>query len=140
MALSASSWLASRPRPAPSAARIASSARRPSPRINSRFATLAVAMSRTNATAARSASIAGLVSPTMTLWNGRTIGVNPFGTFLVPRVSNSRVRDVSSAVAWSIVTPGLSRAIMSISRRAASPNVLLMGTDRVVLHASTPRG
>ena len=54
--LSVSSWRTSRPRPAPSAVRIATSFRRAAPRMRSRFATFAHAMSSTNATAPASIS------------------------------------------------------------------------------------
>ena len=57
--LSVSSWRTSRPRPAPSAARIASSRLRRSMRASIRFATFAQAISRTQPTAPSSTSSVG---------------------------------------------------------------------------------
>ena len=77
--LSANTWRTILPRPAPSAARTASSPRRASPRINNRFATFALAISSTSPTAANSASMAVRTSPTTTSANGRTTGTRPRG-------------------------------------------------------------
>ncbi len=63
-----------RRRSAPSASCTASSARRPSPRSNSRFATFTVAIRSTMATAAMSARIASRDSPTITSANECTTG------------------------------------------------------------------
>ena len=75
--LSANTWPAMRPRPAPSAARSASSPRRLSPRISNRLATLALAISRTSATAPKSAIIVPRTSPITTSEKGRTTMLKP---------------------------------------------------------------
>ena len=62
--LSVSSWRTSRPRPAPMAARNASSRSRTDARASSRFATLVHAISSTHATAPSSTRIAGRIRPT----------------------------------------------------------------------------
>ncbi len=70
--LSVISCRSSRPRPAPTAVRTAISRRRASDRAISRLATLAQAMSRTNATAAISVSSAGRSAPNSSTSSGLT--------------------------------------------------------------------
>ena len=63
-------WRSSRPRPAPSAVRIANSRCRVSARASSRFARLAQAISSTNPTAACSTQMARLALPTISCCTG----------------------------------------------------------------------
>ena len=68
-------------RPAPSAARIASSLRRPSARANSRLPTLAQAISSTSATAASSITSDVRMSPTISSCSGTTVAPQPVFSF-----------------------------------------------------------
>ena len=117
--LSVISWRSSRPRPAPSAVRTAISRRRASDRAISRLATLAQAMSRTNATAAISVSSAGRSAPNSSTSSGLTstaaflVGVR-VRLFEPPRDAR-RGRFARAAR----VTPGLSRASAANPRDAA---------------------
>ena len=128
------------PRPAPNAARMANSPRRPSPRINSRLATFALAMSNTNPTAANNAISVIRTSPMITSAKERTTGMRPRCAFAGASASSCAFNAAISLAACSLVTPGRSRPIRFTSRRAAFPNGPSVGTDFVVLQISTPVG
>ena len=109
--LSVSSCRMIRPRPAPMAARSATSRLRAVARTSSRFATLAQAISRTNATAALRISSVGRAFLTNTCCIRSTL--KPL--FVPQRLSGTsrgirRADSFSRACACSSVTPGLSRA------------------------------
>ena len=106
--LSASNWRTSRPRPAPSAARTASSRWRAVARASRRLATFAQAMRSTKATAPASTKSAGRMSPVSCCRSGTTFDVHP-----VLKSGNICVRlaetCVISACACSTAMPGLRR-------------------------------
>ncbi len=99
-----------RPRPAPSAARIAISLRRPNALARRRLPTLAHAMSRTSATAPSSISKVVRMSPTITSCNGTTVAPHPALACGYSRSSRDEIRSISD---WArrTSTPGLRRAI-----------------------------
>ncbi len=106
--LSASSWRTSLPRPAPSAARTASSRWREVARASSKFATLAHAMRRTKATAPARTRRAGRTSPVSCSRTGTTRDVQPVlksGNICVSCADTC----VMSSCARSALMPGLSR-------------------------------
>jgi hypothetical protein len=117
--------------PAPKAARIASSWRRPSARTRSRFATLAQAINNTMPTVPISTQSVPPISPTRTSWSGRRLGamrasvycarlkLGLMGNF-VGAISSIRPR---SALACASVTPGLSLAMpwqQKLNRRTSA--------------------
>ena len=116
--LSVSSSRAMCPRPAPSAARIASSCCRPSARTRSRLATLAHAISRTRPIVPISSHSDVPASPMRSCFSGRTTGARRASSNILTlnpgnggkRVNESGIMRATSAVACAIVTPGLSRA------------------------------
>jgi hypothetical protein len=111
--LSVTSWRTMRPRPAPSAARIASSLWRAVPRASCRCATLTHAISRTSPTAASSVQSAGRTSSKSLSSSGTSVAVWPL--FVSGYWSSScRSMPTTSARACATVAPGASRA----SRRA----------------------
>ena len=107
--LSVSSCRMMRPRPAPMAARIAISRRRPTARASSRFATLAQAISSTKLTAPTRTrreertllTRASRIGSTLKAW----FFPNAFGYFR----RKSSAESFSLALAWARVTPGFKR-------------------------------
>ena len=98
-----------RARPAPSAARIASSFRRDNVRVKSRLPTLAQAISSTSDTAARRTTNGVRRSPTSTSWSGITVAPQPALSLGYSRSSRVEMA-VISALACASVTPGFRRA------------------------------
>ena len=105
--------------PAPNAARIASSCRRPSTRTSSKFATFAQAISSTIAMDPISTHKTLPTSPTTSCFNGRRFGAIPAfsNSFMLNPSGAGKLRfaignmRATSALACAIVTPGFSRAI-----------------------------
>ncbi len=98
-----------RPRPAPIAARIAISRRRPEARASSRFATFAQAISRTSATAlSRTQSVE---RTSLTSSSCRLCDVNAAlrSSAVGYRWRYSLAESFRRACAWSSETPGFSR-------------------------------
>jgi hypothetical protein len=130
--LSTSNALAIRARPAPSAARTASSWRRASARTSMRFAMLAHAISSTAPIAPMSTHNVLATLPTRSSFNGRTVGrmrqLFVRSTGLSDQASNQigsmRSR---SARASAAVTPGASRASAS---KLKLPNGFCAGSSR----------
>jgi hypothetical protein len=117
--LSTSIARAIRPQPAPSAARIASSCWRASARTSNRLATFAQAITSTSASVPITTQSAVPTSPTISCFRGWTWGARrafwncvksmPGGVGQAfNQIPNMRA---TSALACSMVTPGLSRAI-----------------------------
>ncbi len=98
------------PRPAPNAVLMAISFRRDKVLASTRLATLAQAISRTKTTAPNNTSSAGRMSPTNCSRNGTTVAPHPLSS---SGYCCSRRCEMlpSSALAWRISTPDLSRAM-----------------------------
>ena len=107
--LSVSSWRMIRPRPAPMAARSATSRLRAVARTSSRLATLAQAISRTNATAALRMSSVGRALLTNTCCSGSTLKLCSPAAPVETSRENRCADCFSRACACSSVTPGLTR-------------------------------
>ena len=134
--LSVNSCLTSRPRPAPRAARIATSCWREPARASSRLATLTHAMSNTNATAPRRTSNAVRTLPTIASCSGATVAPSQF---LSSRYSSAsrRVIPAISARACSIVAPGLRRATTSRIRTGRMRGMAWSGIVEYGMNTST---
>ena len=104
-----SCWMI-RPRPAPTAARIASSRARPSTRAKSRFARFAQAISSTHPTAPSSTSRPHRTSDTMSSRSGRTTAPQPLSSAGYSRSSRCEIV-VISACARRTSTSGRRRPI-----------------------------
>ena len=123
--LSVTSCRTRRPRPAPSAVRIANSRIRVRARDSVRLATLTQAMKRRRATPAISSRSCGRTSVTRSSCSGETVIPQP--TFLPARSFCSVAAMTSiSARACSTVTPGLSRATADIQRPPVSRKLASM--------------
>ena len=107
--LSASSWRTSRQRLPPSAARTASWRSRWDARTRSRFATLAQAISSTNATAPMSASRAGRTSATRSAFIGSTRKCRPDVSLIGNAFRSLAASTSTCACARPTVTPSSSR-------------------------------
>ena len=129
--LSVTSCRTRRPRPAPSAVRIANSRMRVRARDNVRLATFTQAMNRRSATPAVRSKSCGRTSVTRSSCSGVTVIPQP--TFLPARSFCSVAAMTSiSARACSMVTPGLSRATADIHRPPVSRKLasMVMGSQR----------
>ena len=115
--LSASDSRTSRQVLAPSATRTAASRSRPDARTSSRLATLAQAISSTNATAAARIFSAGRMPPTVRSSIGSASAVQPEWVSGWSRSIRAATR-FSAASASSRVTPGLSRPATRRNRRS----------------------
>ena len=128
--LSASSWRIRCPRPAPSAARIASSRRRPVARAMSRLETFAHAISRTSPTAPWMTSSASRTSPTSILADRRDAHVRARRSSVVALLDGDAdsvqillrlgpaSRPVSTApIAWKYWTSRLVSGSFDVDRR-----------------------
>ena len=109
--LSVSSWRTSCPRPAPSAARTASSRSRRSSRASDRLATFEQAMSRTKLVVPSRMSSSGRAWRVSSLRTESVVAVKPDEAAYAPGLAAAKRWQTArtSAVACSWVTPGFSR-------------------------------